>query len=73
MFDFSKWLVSGIIDGFKKGQTPFSKVTELTANYFSKGLISQSQVEQIATKVPSPETEENITETETETESEEEV
>jgi hypothetical protein len=72
MFDFSKWLVSGIIDGFKNGQTPFSKVTELTANYFTKGLISQDQAEQIATECPAPATEkETIITEETETEAEE--
>lgn len=58
MFDFSSWLVSGILDGFKKGHTPFSKVTELTANYYAKGLISQEQAEQIATECPAPATEE---------------
>ena len=52
MFDFSQWLVSGIIDGYKKGQTPFSKVTELTANYFTKGLISKEQAEEIAINCP---------------------
>lgn len=54
MFDFSKWLVSGIVDGYEKGLTPFSKVTELTASYFSKGLISKEQVEIIAEKCPAP-------------------
>lgn len=64
MFDFSKWVVSGIIDGYKKGQTPFSKVTELTANYFTKGIITQEQAEQIATVCPAPVIEEAINETE---------
>lgn len=54
MFDFSKWLVSGIIDGYKKGETPFSKVAELTANYYSKGMISQEQAEEIALNCPAP-------------------
>jgi hypothetical protein len=59
MFDFSKWLVQGIIDGYKKGYTPFSKVTELTAAYYSKGLINQEQVEEIGVVCPAPfETEE---------------
>ncbi len=58
MFDFSQWVVSGIVDGFKKGQTPFSKVTELTANYYLKGLISQGQAEKIATECPAPATDE---------------
>lgn len=54
MFDLSKWLVSGVVDGYKKGETPFSKVTELTANYYSKGLISQEQAEEIALNCPAP-------------------
>lgn len=54
MFDFSKWLVSGIIDGYKRSEMPFSKVTELTANYYSKGLISQEQAEEIALNCPAP-------------------
>lgn len=57
MFDFSKWLVSGIVEGYKKGETPFSKVTELTAAYYSKGLISQEQAEKIALNCPAPTTE----------------
>lgn len=60
MFDFSKWLVSGIVEGYKKGETPFSKVTELTAAYYSKGLISEKQTEEIATLCPAL-----ITETDT--------
>ena len=54
MFDFSRWLVSGIVDGYKKGEMPFSKVTELTASYFSKGMISKEQVEEIALNCPAP-------------------
>ena len=54
MFDFSKWLVSGIVEGYKKGETPFSKVTELTATYYSKGLISQEQAQEIALNCPAP-------------------
>lgn len=64
MFDFSKWLVSGIVEGYKKGETPFSKVTELTAAYYSKGLISEKQTEEIATLCPAPITETDTTEIE---------
>lgn len=55
MFDFSKWVVSGVIDGYKNGLTPFSKVTELTANYLSKGIITQTQADYIAEQCPAPE------------------
>ena len=54
MFNFSNWVVEGIIDGYKTGLTPFSKVTELTANYLTKGIITQAQAEQIAIACPAP-------------------
>lgn len=56
-FNLSEWLISGIIDGYNRGQTPFSKVTELTAAYLSKGLISNDQAVQIALTCPAPFTE----------------
>lgn len=52
MFNFSQWIVKGVIDGYKSGLTPFAKVTELTANYLTKGLITQDQAEYIATTCP---------------------
>ena len=55
MFDFSGWVVSGIIDGYKKGLTPFAKVTELTANYLIKGIITQAQADAIMLECPMPE------------------
>ena len=54
MYDFSNWVVSGIIDGYKNGYTPFSKVTELTANYLIKGIITQAQADEIVLKCPAP-------------------
>jgi hypothetical protein len=57
MFNFSEWVKAGIIDGFKNGLTPFSKVTELTANYLAKGIITQEQAENIAAECPIPTTE----------------
>jgi hypothetical protein len=54
MFNFSEWVVAGIIDGFNKGLTAFSKVTELTANYLTKGIITQEQAENIANACPNP-------------------
>ena len=55
MFDFSEWLKIGIIDGYKKGYTPFSRVTEITATYYSKGLISEEQAKEIMDTCPVPE------------------
>ncbi len=58
MFDFSKWLVAGIIDGYKKGHTPFVKVTEMTAAYISKGFITEDQAAEIAEACPAPKADE---------------
>ena len=69
MFNLSEWLVAGIIDGYRKGHTPFVKVTEMTAAYLGKGFISEAQAEEIAVACPVPaeETviEENVAEQET--------
>ena len=54
MFNFSEWVVSGIIDGYKKGITPFAKVTELTAMYLVKGVIIQEQADRIGIECPAP-------------------
>lgn len=54
MFNFSEWLKAGIIDGYKKGHTPFVKVTELTAAYLSKGFITEAQAEDIVKNCPVP-------------------
>lgn len=32
MFNFSEWVVKGVIDGYKTGLTPFAKVTELVVD-----------------------------------------
>lgn len=62
MFNLSEWLKAGIIDGYKKGYTPFSRVTELTANYMLKSLITEEQVKEIAAACPAPVYEEEIVE-----------
>lgn len=54
MFNFSEWVVNGIIDGYKSGLTSFAKVTELTANYLIKGIITQEQADSIAMICPAP-------------------
>lgn len=55
MFSFSNWIVSGIKEGYKSGQFSFAKVTELTANYLIKGIISELEAEEIAKACPKPE------------------
>ena len=62
MFNFSEWLISGIIDGYTNGYTPFVRVTEMTAAYLSKGFITDEQAEEIATACPAPVIDESETE-----------
>lgn len=54
MFNYSEWVVKGVIEGYKTGLTPFAKVTELTTNYLTKGIITQEQAEVIAIACPAP-------------------
>ena len=54
MFELSDWLVAGIIDGYRTGSFAFARVTEITAAYLSKGLISSRQAQEIALACPVP-------------------
>lgn len=63
MFNFSEWVISGIINGYKTGEMSFAKTTELTANYLAKGIITQAQADEVCAKCPSPI---EVTETEVE-------
>lgn len=51
MFNFSEWVVKGVIDGFKTGLTPFAK-----------GIITQEQAESIAVACPGPAIESEVEE-----------
>jgi hypothetical protein len=62
MFNFSEWVVKGVIDGYRTRLTPFAKVTELTANYLAKGIITQEQAESIAVACPGPAIESEVEE-----------
>ncbi len=54
MFNFSEWVVSGIINGYKTGEMSFAKTTELTANYLVKGIITPEQADRVCAECPSP-------------------
>ena len=54
MFNFSEWVVSGIIYGYNNNYNSFSKTTELTSNYLIKGIITEEQAKQIAIACPEP-------------------
>lgn len=67
MFDYTGWLIAGVIDGYKTGERSFSRTTELTDKYLEAGKITQTQADEIAMACPQPsyETEEEVTEPET--------
>lgn len=54
MFDYTGWLIAGVIDGYKTGERSFSRTTELTDNYLEKGKITQAQAIEIAIACPEP-------------------
>lgn len=54
MFNFSEWVITGIINGYETGEMSFAKTTELTANYLAKGIITQAQAEEVGVKCPAP-------------------
>ena len=52
MFIYSNWIVESTIDGYKKGLTPVSKVSELTQKYLRDGTITQEQADEIGMACP---------------------
>ena len=62
MFDYTGWLIAGVIDGYKTGERSFSRTTELTDNYLEKGKITQAQAIEIAIACPEPSVEPEIEE-----------
>lgn len=59
MYDYSEWVVEGIINGYKRGERPFSKTVDFTNTYLLNGIITQEQANFIAAACPSPIAEEN--------------
>ena len=54
MFDYTGWLIAGIIEGYKTGERSFSRTTKLTDDYLEAGKITQAQAEEIAMACPQP-------------------
>ena len=54
MFILSGWLVEGLKAGYSDKTFSFARITELTAGYLSRGLISDAQAEDIALHCPAP-------------------
>ena len=67
MFDYSGWLIAGIISGYKTGEVSFCKTTERPDKYLELGKITQAQAIEIAIACPKPsyEPEEEVIEPET--------
>ena len=62
MFDYTGWLIAGIIDGYKTGEVSFCKTTERTDKYLELGKITQAQAIEIAIACPEPSVEPEIEE-----------
>lgn len=75
MFDYSGWLIAGIISGYKTGEVSFCKTTERTDKYLELGKITQAQAIEIAIACPEPsvEPETEVEEPETPIEDETEI
>ena len=54
MFDYTGWLIAGIISGYKTGEVSFCKTTERTDKYLELGKITQAQAIEIAIACPEP-------------------
>lgn len=54
MFDYSGWLIAGIISGYKTGEASFFKTTKITDDYLEQGKITQAQAIEIAIACPEP-------------------
>ena len=63
MFDYSGWLIAGIISGYKTGEVSFCKTTERTDKYLELGKITQAQAIEIAIACPEPSVEPETEET----------
>ena len=54
MFDYTGWLIAGIIEGYKTGERSFSRTTKITDDYLEAGKITQAQAIEIAIACPKP-------------------
>lgn len=68
MFDYSGWLIAGIISGYKTGEASFFKTTKITDDYLEQGKITQAQAIEIAIACPEPSVEPETEETQAEDE-----
>ena len=73
MFDYSGWLIAGIISGYKTGEASFFKTTKITDDYLEQGKITQAQAIEIAIACPEPSVEPETVVEEPETPIEDEI
>ena len=54
MFDYSGWVMGGVISGFKNGEISYCETTDRAERYKANGTLTQAQVEEIAMACPEP-------------------
>ena len=54
MFDFKSWLKQGLIDGYASGEFSRPAVIVMTANYISKGMLTEADAAEIDAACPEP-------------------
>ena len=68
MFDYSGWVMGGIISGYKNGEISYCETTDRAERYKANGTLTQAQAEEVAMACPQPSEEpehEEVTEPET--------
>lgn len=68
MFDYSGWVMGGIISGYKNGEISYCETTDRAERYKANGTLTQAQAEEVAMACPQPSYEpeqEEVTEPET--------
>ena len=63
MFDYSGWVMGGVISGFKNGEISYCETTDRAERYKANGTLTQAQVEEIAMACPQPSIEPETDET----------
>jgi hypothetical protein len=54
MFDYSGWVMGGIISGYKNGEISYCETTDRAERYKANGTLTQAQAEEVAMACPQP-------------------
>lgn len=63
MFDYSGWVMGGIISGYKNGEISYCETTDRAERYKANGTLTQAQAEEVAMACPQPSEEPETDET----------